>query len=83
MLDAVRYLVDNGIKWHAIPADFPPWDRVHAFFHRWRDHVLGLVRPIMFGAKWSGLRRSLSRGRRSRVCRSGWVRREAPWNRVR
>jgi len=30
MLDAIRYLVDNGIKWRAMPADFPPWDRVYA-----------------------------------------------------
>ncbi|MFI1293710.1 IS5 family transposase [Streptomyces sp. NPDC088353] len=40
ILDAVRYLVDNGIKWRAMPADFPPWDRVYAFFRRWRDHAL-------------------------------------------
>jgi hypothetical protein len=23
-----------------MPADFPPWDRVCAFFRRWRDHWL-------------------------------------------
>ncbi|WP_031525071.1 IS5 family transposase [Streptomyces sp. NRRL F-5123] len=40
VLDAVRYLVDNGIKWRAMPADFPPWDRVYAFLRRWRDHRL-------------------------------------------
>jgi transposase len=40
MLDAIRYLVDNGIKWRAMPGDFPPWDRVYAFFRRWRDQVL-------------------------------------------
>ncbi|SFH25863.1 Transposase [Streptomyces mirabilis] len=40
MLDAIGYLVDNGIKWRAMPADFPPWDRVYAFFRRWRDHAL-------------------------------------------
>jgi transposase len=40
ILDAVCYLVDNGIKWRAMPADFPPWDRVYAFFRRWRDHAL-------------------------------------------
>jgi transposase len=40
MIDAVRYLVDNGIKWRAMPADFPPWDRVYAFFARWRDRGL-------------------------------------------
>lgn len=44
MLDAIRYLVDNGIKWRAMPGDFPPWDRVHAFFRRRHDH--GLVREF-------------------------------------
>ncbi|WP_329460247.1 transposase [Streptomyces sp. NBC_01497] len=43
-LDAVRYLVDNGIKWRAMPADFPPWHRVYAFFRRRRDH--GLTREF-------------------------------------
>ncbi|MFE5113685.1 IS5 family transposase [Streptomyces sp. NPDC056663] len=37
MLDAVFYVVDGGIKWRAMPADFPPWDRVYAFFRRWRE----------------------------------------------
>ena len=40
ILDAIRYLVDNGTKWRAMPADFPPWDRVYAFFRRWRDRSL-------------------------------------------
>ncbi len=40
MLDAIRYLVDNGIKWRVTPADFPPWDRIYAFFRRWRDNAL-------------------------------------------
>jgi transposase len=40
MLDAIRYLVDNGIKWRAMPVDFPPWDRVYAFFRRWRENAL-------------------------------------------
>ncbi|MFB7476848.1 IS5 family transposase [Kitasatospora sp. NPDC056184] len=44
MLDAIRYLVDNGIKWRATPGDFPPWDRVYGFFRRWRDH--GLVQEF-------------------------------------
>ncbi|MFD3658177.1 IS5 family transposase [Streptomyces sp. NPDC058620] len=44
LLDAIRYLVDNGTKWRAMPVDFPPWDRVYAFFRRWRDH--GLVREF-------------------------------------
>jgi transposase len=24
IVDAIFYLVDNGITWHALPADFPP-----------------------------------------------------------
>ncbi|MBM9439942.1 IS5 family transposase [Streptomyces bryophytorum] len=40
MLDAVRYLVAGGITWRAMPADFPPWDRVYAFWRRWRDQGL-------------------------------------------
>jgi transposase len=35
MLDAVRYLVRNGIEWRAMPVDFPPWTAVHAFHDRW------------------------------------------------
>ncbi|MCL6733263.1 transposase [Streptomyces neyagawaensis] len=44
MIDAVRYLVDNGIKWRAMPADFPPWPRVYSFFARWR--AAGLVAEL-------------------------------------
>lgn len=31
MLDAVRYVVRNGIEWRALPVDFPPWSAVYAF----------------------------------------------------
>ncbi|MFJ8628422.1 transposase [Kitasatospora sp. NPDC093550] len=37
LVDAVRCLVAGGIAWRAVPADFPAWDRVYAFFRRWRD----------------------------------------------
>ncbi|MFF3861564.1 IS5 family transposase [Streptomyces sp. NPDC002209] len=40
LIDAVRYLVAGGIAWRAVPADFPAWDRVYAFFRRWRDKSL-------------------------------------------
>ncbi|WP_316770605.1 transposase [Streptomyces sasae] len=36
MLDAVRYVVDNSVKWVNLPADFPPYRRVHAFARRWQ-----------------------------------------------
>ncbi|MFJ4896090.1 transposase [Streptomyces sp. NPDC088788] len=41
LIDAVRYLVDNGIKWRAMPSDCPPWPPVNASLTRWRD--AGLV----------------------------------------
>ncbi|MFG2972529.1 hypothetical protein ACGFYY_05940 [Streptomyces sp. NPDC048331] len=36
--------MDDGIKWRALPADFPCRDRAYAFFRRWRDH--GLVKEF-------------------------------------
>jgi len=44
MLDAVRYLVDNGVKWRNLPADFPFWRAVYDFFRRWRRH--GYIREL-------------------------------------
>ncbi|MFF1277861.1 transposase [Streptomyces marokkonensis] len=57
MIDAVRYLVDNGIKWRAMPSDFPPWPRVHAFFARRRDRS----RPPMRNAAIRSVHRLPSR----------------------
>ncbi|MEV7782430.1 IS5 family transposase [Kitasatospora sp. NPDC088351] len=35
IVDAIRYVVDNGCKWRALPADFPPHATVYFFFVRW------------------------------------------------
>ena len=35
VVDAIFYVVDNGIKWRALPADFPPWSTVYNFFAAW------------------------------------------------
>jgi len=40
MLDAVGYVVRNGIEWRALPVDFPPWEAVYAFFQRWSQRGL-------------------------------------------
>jgi transposase len=40
MIDAVLYLDDNGVKWRALPIDFPGWSAVYRFFRRWRDQGL-------------------------------------------
>jgi transposase len=40
MCDAVAYVVKNGVEWRALPADFPPWEAVYAFFERWNGRGL-------------------------------------------
>jgi transposase len=45
MVDAVGYVTRNGIEWRAVPADFPPWDSVFAFFERW--NARGLPRHLV------------------------------------
>lgn len=35
IVDAIFYLVDNGIKWRALPTDFPPWQTVYGLLARW------------------------------------------------
>ena len=40
LIDAVLYLTDNGIKWRAMPADFPAWDDCYRFFRRWKTQGL-------------------------------------------
>ncbi|WP_211128121.1 transposase [Streptomyces yatensis] len=45
MIDAVRYVVDNGIKWANMPTDFPPSRRVHAFVRRASVIVVGSSVP--------------------------------------
>jgi putative transposase len=42
VVDAILYLADNGIKWRAMPADFPPWRTVYGIFAVWaKDRVTG------------------------------------------
>lgn len=48
IVDAIRYLTDNGCKWRALPADFPPWQTVYGFFNRWsRDRVIIHIRDTL------------------------------------
>ncbi|MEU9256339.1 IS5 family transposase [Streptomyces sp. NPDC048270] len=41
IVDAIRYIVDNGVKWRALPCDYPPWQTVYYHFARW--HRAGVV----------------------------------------
>ncbi|MEU9190788.1 IS5 family transposase [Streptomyces sp. NPDC048484] len=37
VVDTIRYVNDNGIKWRSVPVDFGiPWRTVYGFFQRWR-----------------------------------------------
>jgi len=45
MVDAVRYMTKYGVEWRALPADFPPWEAVYAFFERWSAR--GLPRRLV------------------------------------
>ena len=50
MIDAMLYVVDNGVKWRALPADFPPWRTVYGMHARWRkDGVLADITDLLRG----------------------------------
>lgn len=45
IVDAIRYLVDSGCKYRALPRDFPPWRTVYGFLAKWAAAgVLGAIR---------------------------------------
>jgi len=51
MIDAMFYVADNGCKWRALPADFPPWQTVHGMLARWkRDGVWADVADLLRAA---------------------------------
>jgi transposase len=44
-VDAIRYVVDTGCKWRALPNDFPPWRTCYGFMARWAAcGVVGQIR---------------------------------------
>ena len=56
IVDAIRYVVDTGCKWRALPSDFPPWRTCYNFMARWaatgiigqiRDHLRKRIRREM------------------------------------
>ncbi|WP_425586130.1 transposase [Streptomyces sannanensis] len=76
MLNAVRYLIDNGAKWRNLPADYPYCRAVYDFFRRWRRH--GYVRELY--QRLRRLQRTRQGGGRSRArgssTRSPWTARK-------
>ena len=47
IVDAILYVVDNGIKWRALPADFPPWPTVYKRFTAWEK--AGATQSLLAG----------------------------------
>lgn len=45
ILDAILYVVDNGIKWRALPTDFPPWSTVYNYFAGWE--AAGITQQLL------------------------------------
>lgn len=35
VLNAIFYRADNGIKWRALPRDFPAWQTVYGYYRLW------------------------------------------------
>ncbi len=35
VVNAILYWADNGIKWRALPHDFPCWSTVYDYYRRW------------------------------------------------
>lgn len=35
VMNALMYVTDNGIKWRAMPHEFPAWQTVYGYFRRW------------------------------------------------
>lgn len=36
IINAIFYVLSNGIKWRSMPHDLPPWSTVYGYFRRWR-----------------------------------------------
>ena len=36
IIDALRYVLQGGIAWRALPHDYPPWQMVYHYFCAWR-----------------------------------------------
>ncbi|MYT93943.1 transposase [Streptomyces sp. SID8359] len=79
VIDAIRHVVDNGVKWRALPCDYPPWQTVYHHFWRWNRagviavDTLGL--PVMITVTPADTTdrdaaRGLSRSRHPDPC--GW-----------
>jgi transposase len=47
--EIVFSVVDNGITWRALPADFPPWSTVYNYFAAWE--AAGVTQDVLDGLR--------------------------------
>ena len=59
LLNAIRYVLAEGITWPAMPHDLPPWQTVYSYFRDWQDD-----------GTWKRLHDVLMRADRRRVARN-------------
>ncbi|MEH2420613.1 MAG: IS5 family transposase [Nostoc sp.] len=36
VLNAIFYILIEGVRWRSLPGDFPPWQTVYTYFRNWR-----------------------------------------------
>lgn len=49
IVDAVFRVIDNGIKWRALPKDFPPWSTVYNYFAA--GEAAGFTQQVLDGLR--------------------------------
>lgn len=49
VINALMYVADNGIKWRAMPHDFPAWQTVYGYLRRWSQSGLWEQMMIYLG----------------------------------
>lgn len=37
VLNAIFYLLVDGVRWRSLPGDFPAWQTVYTYFRTWRQ----------------------------------------------
>jgi putative transposase len=48
VVDAMLYVLRNGVVWRALPHDFPPWKTVYHYFRQWRrDGTLEAIHDLL------------------------------------
>ena len=48
VVNAILYVLRNGIVWRALPHDFPPWKTVNHYFRAWRaDGTWGAIHDAL------------------------------------